>query len=224
MSRIFPHVSSAIVASAPSRLVAFPPLPIASLIASTPTMPKDTPFAIRPPNAAISSQLRSAACPARFASVLRSPAARGFCTSTHYPRSLVLILETSCLRPCSWKASATCWRSRRSVAGMAATCALKASRSCRSEARRRALGFFVCEDDLEDERIRAVGAAAIQRIAAEQGDIGAFRTLQKQPEWRGRPVEQQLRRWLGSGGRRKTRYATLLVEAVDLARVPRPLD
>ena len=87
-----------------------------------------------------------------------------------------------------------------------------------------ALGFFVCEDDLEDELIRAVGAAAIQRIAAEQGDIGAFRTLQKQPEWRGRPVEQQLRRWLGSGGRRKTRYATLLVEAVDLARVPRPLD
>jgi hypothetical protein len=37
-------------------------------------------------------------------------------------------------------------------------------------------------------------------------------------------VEQQLRRWLGSGGRRKTRYATLLVQAVELERVPRPLD
>jgi hypothetical protein len=29
---------------------------------------------------------------------------------------------------------------------------------------------------------------------------------------------------MGSGGRRKTRYARFLVEALDLARVPRPLD
>jgi hypothetical protein len=29
---------------------------------------------------------------------------------------------------------------------------------------------------------------------------------------------------MGSGGRRKIRYARLLVEALDLARVPRPLD
>ena len=56
------------------------------------------------------------------------------------------------------------------------------------------------------------------------GDLGPFRTLQKQPGWRGRPVDQQLRRFMGSGGRRKTRYARYLVEAVDLDRVPRPLD
>jgi hypothetical protein len=29
---------------------------------------------------------------------------------------------------------------------------------------------------------------------------------------------------MGSGGSRKIRYARLLVEALDLARVPRPLD
>jgi hypothetical protein len=29
---------------------------------------------------------------------------------------------------------------------------------------------------------------------------------------------------MGSGGRRKIRYARLLVEALDLGRVPRPLD
>jgi hypothetical protein len=29
---------------------------------------------------------------------------------------------------------------------------------------------------------------------------------------------------MGSGGRRKIRYARLLVEALDLTRVPRPLD
>jgi hypothetical protein len=86
------------------------------------------------------------------------------------------------------------------------------------------LGFFVCEADLEDELIRAVGVEAVQRIAAAQGDLASFRTLQKQPEWRGRPVHEQLRRFMGSGGRRKIRYATLLVDALDLARVPRPLD
>lgn len=85
------------------------------------------------------------------------------------------------------------------------------------------LGFFVCEPDLEAELIRALGAAAVERVAAERGDLQAFRTLQKQPEWQGRPVEEQLRRWMGSGGRRKLRYARYLVEALDLDRVPRPL-
>ena len=85
------------------------------------------------------------------------------------------------------------------------------------------LGFFVCEQDLEDELIRALGADTVERIVEAQGDLRAFRTLQKQPEWRGRPAEQQLRRFMGSGGRRKTRYARFLVEALELDRMPRPL-
>jgi len=87
-----------------------------------------------------------------------------------------------------------------------------------------ALGFFVCEDDLEAELIRAVGPVAVEDLVAAQGDIAAFRTLQKQPQWKGRPAEEQLRRFMGSGAGRKIRYARLLVEALDLARVPRPLD
>jgi hypothetical protein len=87
-----------------------------------------------------------------------------------------------------------------------------------------ALGFYVCVVDLEDELIRALGADAVEQIAEAQGDLGAFRTLQKQPAWRGRPVEEQLRRWMGSGGRRKIRYAHLLVEALDLTEMPRPLN
>ena len=87
-----------------------------------------------------------------------------------------------------------------------------------------ALGFFVCDADLEQELIRAVGADAVQAVAEREGDLNAFRTLQRQPEWRGRPVEEQLRRWMGSGGRRKIRYARLLVEALELDRVPRPLN
>jgi hypothetical protein len=86
------------------------------------------------------------------------------------------------------------------------------------------LGFFVCEADLEDELIRALGPEAAEQVVEAHGDIGPFRTLQKQPEWRGRPTHDQLRRFFGSGGRRKIRYARFLVEALDLDRVPRPLD
>lgn len=86
------------------------------------------------------------------------------------------------------------------------------------------LGFYVCEADLEDELIRALGAARVEEAVDAQGELNAFRTLQKQPEWRGRPVEEQLRRFMGSGGSRKIRYARLLVEALDLSRVPRPLE
>ena len=86
------------------------------------------------------------------------------------------------------------------------------------------LGFYVCEADLEDELIRALGPGAVERVVETQGDIGPFRTLQKQPEWRGRPLHDQLRRFFGSGGRRKIRYARFLVEALELDRVPRPLD
>jgi hypothetical protein len=87
-----------------------------------------------------------------------------------------------------------------------------------------ALGFFVCDADLEDELIRALGPAGVEEVVAAQGDLGAFRTLQKQAAWHGRPQHEQLRRFMGSGGRRKIRYARLLVDALDLARMPRPLD
>jgi hypothetical protein len=86
------------------------------------------------------------------------------------------------------------------------------------------LGFYVCVLDLEDELIRAHGAFAVEEVLESHGDLGSFRTLQKQPEWRGRATEEQLRRFMGSGGSRKTRYARLLVDALDLAQVPRPLD
>lgn len=86
------------------------------------------------------------------------------------------------------------------------------------------LGFYVCDADLEDELIRALGAPVVEEIVAARGELRAFRTLQKQPGWRGRLTEEQLRRFLGSGARRKIEYAPLLVDALDLDRVPRPLD
>jgi hypothetical protein len=86
------------------------------------------------------------------------------------------------------------------------------------------LGFYVCVDDLEDELIRALGADSVERVVDAHGDLGPFRTLQKQPEWRGRSTEEQLRRFMGSGGRRKIRYARLLVEELEPSQVPRPLS
>jgi hypothetical protein len=64
----------------------------------------------------------------------------------------------------------------------------------------------------------------VEQVIDAQGELGAFRTLQKQPAWQGRAREEQLRRFMGSGGSRKIRYARLLVDSLDLARVPRPLD
>jgi OLD-like protein len=86
------------------------------------------------------------------------------------------------------------------------------------------LGFYVCVEDLEDELIRAVGAETVEQVLEAHGDLAPFRTLQKQPAWRGQPLADQLRRFMGSGGSRKIRYARLLVEALDLEQMPRPLD
>jgi hypothetical protein len=93
-----------------------------------------------------------------------------------------------------------------------------------SRAQMERLGFYVCVADLEDELIRALGHASVEAVLDTHGDLGSFRTLQKQPAWRGEPVEAQLRRFMGSADRRKTRYARLLVDALDLAQIPRPLD
>ena len=86
------------------------------------------------------------------------------------------------------------------------------------------LGFFACVADLEDELIRALGADAVERVIDAQGDLESFRSFQRQPAWRGRPVEEQLHRFFGTHSGRKIQSAALLVAALDLAQVPRPLD
>jgi len=85
------------------------------------------------------------------------------------------------------------------------------------------LGFYVCDADLEDELIRALSPESVERIVDEHGDLRPFRTLQKQSAWRGKDPHAQLRRFMGSGGRRKIRYARILVNALEPERVPRPL-
>lgn len=82
-------------------------------------------------------------------------------------------------------------------------------------------GFYACTRDLEDELTRAVGPEGTLRVLAEQGELRAFRTYQKQLAHRDRTLEEQLHGFMWN---RKQRYAVLLVEALDLEHVPRPLD
>jgi hypothetical protein len=85
------------------------------------------------------------------------------------------------------------------------------------------LGFYVCEPDLEGELIRSLGVAGVEAVLERGGSLTSFRTFQKQPQWAGRPADAQLRRFFGSSAG-KIKYARLLVDALDLDRVPRPLD
>jgi hypothetical protein len=86
------------------------------------------------------------------------------------------------------------------------------------------LGFYVCVADLEDELIRALGTAAVEQVLDAQGDLEPFHKFQKQPAWRGRTPEEQLRRFIGTTSGRKIQSGAMLVGALDLTNVPRPLD
>lgn len=86
-----------------------------------------------------------------------------------------------------------------------------------------AIGFFVCDADLEDELIRAVGAARVEAVFEAEGELESFRRFQSQPAQRGRSLQPQLRRFMGTRAGRKIRYGRLLTEVVDLERVPRAL-
>ena len=85
------------------------------------------------------------------------------------------------------------------------------------------LGFFACVADLEDELIRALGAEAVERVLEAQGELTSFRRFQAMPQHRSTPVHDQLHRFLGTRATRKIRSAQRLVEALGLARLPRPL-
>jgi hypothetical protein len=86
------------------------------------------------------------------------------------------------------------------------------------------LGFFACQPDLEGELIRALGTPAVEAVIEEQGELASWHILQRQPAQQARAVEDQLHRFFGTRSGRKETYAKLLVEALDLDRVPAPLE
>ncbi|MFD5748475.1 TOPRIM nucleotidyl transferase/hydrolase domain-containing protein [Streptomyces sp. NPDC127033] len=84
--------------------------------------------------------------------------------------------------------------------------------------------IFVCAADLEDELIRALGAARVEEIIRAEGDLRPLRTFLRQPAQQGRTAQQQLRRFFGTKKGRKIQYGHVLVDALDPDRVPAPLD
>jgi len=86
-----------------------------------------------------------------------------------------------------------------------------------------ALGFFVCDRDLEDELIRALGPSGVEALFQAEGDLDAFRTFQRQGKWKAAGLTDQIRRFLGAAARRKPRYAALVVQALPVERMPAPL-
>ena len=84
-----------------------------------------------------------------------------------------------------------------------------------------ALGFYACDVNLEDELSRALGPAGMEDLFEAQGELSAFRTYQKQPAHREETIETQVRGFLWN---RKHEYAVLIVNALDLDRIPRPLE
>lgn len=86
------------------------------------------------------------------------------------------------------------------------------------------LGFFRCDQDLEDELIRAVGVDAFLALIEAEGELRSFERLRGQPAQRDRSTTQQLHRFIGSKGGRKERYGRRLAQVLPLNRVPEPLD
>jgi hypothetical protein len=86
-----------------------------------------------------------------------------------------------------------------------------------------AYGFHVCHDDLEDELISALGTRDTLSVLHELSLDERFETFTQQPAWRGRPVQQQLRRFAGTTAGRKSILDAALAAALSPARVPVPL-
>lgn len=85
-------------------------------------------------------------------------------------------------------------------------------------------GFFVCDPDLEGELIRALGVAAVEAVIELEGETRAYDIFRQQPAQRDRSDERRLHRFMGTHGGRKEQYGRALVDALDLDRVPKPLD
>lgn len=84
-------------------------------------------------------------------------------------------------------------------------------------------GVFVCDRDLEEELIRAVGPTQVLAVLGVLGELDRFRTFQGQPEWRDRPLGDQLRRFAGTRSGRKTVLARALAARLGPEQVPGPL-
>lgn len=86
-----------------------------------------------------------------------------------------------------------------------------------------AYGFFICQADLEEELIRALGTDHTVAVIEELGLDVKLATLRQQPAWQDRPLAEQLHRFCGVASGRKELLAGALASALDPDEVPEPL-
>ena len=84
-------------------------------------------------------------------------------------------------------------------------------------------GFWVCDRDLEEELIRAVGATRALDVLEAIRLSTSFVTFTRQPAWEDRPFADQLRRFAGAGSGRKELLAGALTAALTFDELPPPL-
>ncbi len=84
-------------------------------------------------------------------------------------------------------------------------------------------GVFVCQRDLEEELFRALGRDEAVAAIVAIGDEERWATFRTQPEWRDRPVDDQLRRFVGTRSGRKAALAAELARRLDGGVLPPPL-
>lgn len=85
-------------------------------------------------------------------------------------------------------------------------------------------GFFVCERDLEDELIRALGLEACVALLERLGLGPRFRAFSGQRVWAGRPLADRLHRFAGVAAGRKVRLAQAMARELGPDRVPPPIS
>ena len=84
-------------------------------------------------------------------------------------------------------------------------------------------GFWVCDRDLEDELVRAVGTTRALAVLESVHLSASFTTFTRQPAWADRPFDDQLRRFAGAGSGRKELLADALTASLAPDELPLPL-
>ena len=84
-------------------------------------------------------------------------------------------------------------------------------------------GFHVCDRDLEDELMRALGPARVRAVLDGLRLSDRFATFTRQPAWVERDFHEQARRFAGVASGRKELMAAALASALDPDALPMPL-
>jgi hypothetical protein len=84
-------------------------------------------------------------------------------------------------------------------------------------------GFQLCDRDLEDELMRALGPDGVRRVLDGLRLSGRFATFTRQPAWVARDFHDQARRFAGVASGRKEVMAGALTATLEPEALPPPL-